>query len=225
MGGFLLGASSYLHAAQDWQSHDSIRHAVKEFLATEFSDQSDVRISAGNLDRRLRLAECSEDLNIFWPPSGKRTGNISIGVSCESEKPWKLYVQAKVATFSEVAILSRPVVRGEVLTRELLLLESREISRTGRQFITNPEQLLGYRFIRNVNAGKALQPRMLETPLLIKKGQQVTIIAGNPTLQVRMAGQAMRDGAKGDIIRVRNLSSSRIVEGEVLEKGVVKILY
>ncbi len=223
--GVLACAVTNLQAKEQWQSHQEIRTSVEHFLEQEFSDYRDIKVSAGNLDKRLKLLNCTDSLNVFWPPSGKRTGNVSVGVSCEGTKPWKLYVQAKVATFANVAVLVRPVVKGEILTADLIRLERQEVSKTGKHYIADVQPLLGFTFGRNVNAGNLLLPRMLQTPLFVKKGQHVTIVASNSALQVRMAGEALADGTKGDIVRVKNLSSSRVVQGEVLGKGLVKIYH
>jgi flagella basal body P-ring formation protein FlgA len=38
-----------------------------------------------------------------------------------------------------------------------------------------------------------------------------------------MSGKALADGAKGDLIKVRNDSSHRIVEGIVTQTGIVVV--
>ena len=39
----------------------------------------------------------------------------------------------------------------------------------------------------------------------------------------RMAGEALQDGAKGEMIRVRNLSSRQELQGEVVAPGLVRV--
>ena len=51
----------------------------------------------------------------------------------------------------------------------------------------------------------------------------MTILSEAGGIQVRMNGEALADGTQGKVVRVRNASSKRIVEGEVIAKGMVKV--
>jgi len=42
-------------------------------------------------------------------------------------------------------------------------------------------------------------------------------------LKVQMNGKALQDGSAGDLIRVKNLSSDRVIQGEVQMDGTVSI--
>ena len=76
---------------------------------------------------------------------------------------------------------------------------------------------------RPLAAGKPFDARFLKPRLLVKRGQEVVLLANTSSLSVRMSGKALADGAKGDLIKVRNTSSQRIVEGIVLENGIVVV--
>jgi flagella basal body P-ring formation protein FlgA len=74
-----------------------------------------------------------------------------------------------------------------------------------------------------VKAGMVLTPALLKPQLLIKRGEKVTILADTGAVQVRMEGKALMDGARGQVIRVRNLSSKREVEAAVVAPGIVQV--
>lgn len=205
------------------QSHDQIRDRVSQFVHDELSDEDDLDVQVKRLDRRLNLPVCETDLDTFWPPGARRSGNVSVGISCEGVKPWKIYVQVSILVLRDVAILNRPAVKGEVLDKTMVRFEKRDVSRAGSTYLNNVDQLVGYRFRRSSAAGKVLQPKMLEVPLLVERGSRVTIIAEMNSLTVRMKGEAMTDGSLGKVIRVKNLSSNRVVQGEIIAKGIVKI--
>lgn len=44
-----------------------------------------------------------------------------------------------------------------------------------------------------------------------------------PTINVKMPGEALSDGAPGQQIRVRNLRSQRIIKARVIEPGTVEV--
>ena len=220
----LLASGNHAWAASvERQSHASIREVVKHFILKELKGSADIKVEVRDLDRRLKLTRCSKPLHAFWPPGARKAGRSSIGVQCKGSKPWKIFVQADIAILENVAVLSRPVAKGDVLARDMLRYESRDVSRLGRNYVTEVTPLLGYRFRRAAGQGKLLAPRMLEAPRMVRRGQTVTLLAEAGGLQVRMSGKALADAAQGRIVRVRNLRSNRIVEGEVIAKGTVRV--
>lgn len=219
----LLSGKSALATVVERQSHESISKVAKHFVLKELKGSTQLKVDIKQLDRRLKLTQCTKPLNAFWPPGARKAGHSSIGVRCEGNKPWKIFVQANIAILEKVAVLSRPVVRGDVLSREMLRFESKDISRLGNRYVKDAEPLLGYRFKSPAGQGKLLAPRMLETPRMVRRGQTVTLLAEAGGIQVRMSGKALADGAMGKLIRVRNLGSKRIIEGEVIAKGTVKV--
>ena len=65
---------------------------------------------------------------------------------------------------------------------------------------------------------------MLTDVPLVTRGQQVTLEVGADTMNIRMAGEALDEAALGQRVRVRNLSSERVVEGVVRSAQVVEVL-
>ena len=86
-----------LSAAQPLHAPDDIRSEVRGFLAREVGPESpQLRIEVNEPDPRLRLARCEEPLSLALPPGGPRSGSITVGVRCTGERPWSLFVPARV---------------------------------------------------------------------------------------------------------------------------------
>jgi flagella basal body P-ring formation protein FlgA len=60
-------------------------------------------------------------------------------------------------------------------------------------------------------------------PILVKRGDTVTITTSNPNLAIAMQGTALMDGAQGQRIRVKNTTSNRVISGVVTKAGVVSV--
>mgnify|MGYP006202654589 CR=1 FL=1 len=63
----------------------------------------------------------------------------------------------------------------------------------------------------------------LQPDVLVRRGQQVTLIAANGGVQIRAQGQALTEGAADERVRVQNVSSLKVVEGVVESDGVVRV--
>ncbi|MEJ2687890.1 MAG: flagellar basal body P-ring formation chaperone FlgA [Gammaproteobacteria bacterium] len=207
------------------QSRAAIRSAAQTFLTTQvrahFSGKS--RIHVGHLDPRLRLDRCSGRLRAFLPPGGHLKGNTTVGVRCEAQVGWTVYLSARIALFGNVLVTTHPMGRGDRVGRSDVKPVERDLSRLPYGYISDLSDARGKLVTRMIAAGAVLTPSMLTAPRLIHRGDRVMLVAQAAGLQVQMAGKAMGDGAAGDKIRVQALSSNRIVQGVVVSASVVKV--
>lgn len=219
----LLGPT--VATAQALQSHDSIRSAARRFMLARVSaaGERDVSIKVDALDARLRLPACAAPLQAFAPPGGRNIGNTTVGVRCAGARPWTLYVPARVIVRDQVLVAQYALARGQTVTANALAWQERDLSRLSFGYLTDRAAALGKVLRRAVGAGTVITPDMLAAPLLVQRGQTVTLVAGGSAVAVRMSGKALSDGALGEIVRVRNPRSERVVQGVVVASGEVRV--
>lgn len=206
------------------QSLDSIREAVHRFVAAQPQRYIGTpRVDIGQLDPRLRLSSCATPLQVSFPRGSRLSGNTTVGVRCRKPKPWTVYVPLRISLFKKVVVTTRPVSRGLPLKRDDLMLQNRDLANLTRDYLTDPKLAVGMVARRPLSMGSVLSPDMLQAPRLIRRGEQITIIAKSAGLEVRMAGEALADGARGEIIRVRNLLTKKVIQAVVTETGIVKV--
>ncbi len=221
---FVSGISSSLLAANT-QSHDVIKQTVHDYLQDNTSQLSiQPKIKVGQLDSRLRLHACSKPLLAFTPDGSKLKGRTTVGVRCQGDKPWSIYIPATIAIYEEIVVATTPLMRGHIVSTTDIKLEKREVGKiSGQHFIYDLNLAVGKVLKRPISAGKVIQASYLEMPRLVRRGQMVTILAITNGLVVRMSGKSMMDGAKGDLIQVRNPKSKRIINGTVTASGEVRV--
>ena len=221
----LLAAGSVMAvAATPSQSHDSILEAARQHVL-EQSDKypSPPEVQTGRLDSRLRLAACDIPLETFSPPSNQQTAKVTVGVRCNGTKNWTLYVPVTVVVMADVVTAANELRRGQILTAQDLVIEQRDIARLHRGYLANLKEAIGKQVKYNIRRGQVLTPAKVAAPKAVKRNSRVTIVAQNPAIQVRMKGTALESGAIGDRIRVRNNSSKRELEAQVLAQGIVQV--
>jgi flagella basal body P-ring formation protein FlgA len=101
--------------------------------------------------------------------------------------------------------------------------QTRVIQGTGDSYLTDVTQLAGYTLKRPLGAGAALTADTMAADLVVKRGQQVTLLASVGGLEVRAMGLALNDAPAGGRAKVQNISSRRIVEGVVETADVIRI--
>ena len=207
------------------QSIDSIRKAAEQFVRSQpqVKRLDSATVDAGRLDPRLSLPLCDQPLQVFLPPGGKLMGKSNVGVRCTGSSPWTLYVPVTITAYANVATTNHGIQRGTLLSKEDFSLVQQPLHQLPAGYLQDPEQLVGMEMKRTVSAGRPLTRNMVKPPTLVKRGQQVTLIAQNPHFEVRMSGKALANGAAGDRIRVQNLSSKKVVEGTIDDQGAVLV--
>jgi len=62
----------------------------------------------------------------------------------------------------------------------------------------------------------------LKAAQLIAAGEQVQILSQSGSIRVQMSGEALSGGSLGQQIRVRNLTSGRVLRARVVAPGLVQ---
>ena len=206
------------------QDPESIRETARQFAAGMAAvERGAARVEVGALDRRLRLPECDKPLSAFLSPSSRNATRQSVGVRCEGNVPWSLYVPVTIDRPGQVVVTSRPVPRGQTVTDEDVRLAERDLGTLHRGYFTDLEQAIGQRTERDLPAEEVLVPGNVGKPNVIKRGAGVTILAADELLDVRMGGVALASGGLGERIRVRNASSKRELDAVVVGDGLVQV--
>jgi flagellar basal body P-ring formation protein FlgA len=121
-----------------------------------------------------------------------------------------------------LTVITQQVERGSVLTEnDITIIDaSTQIRRTGT---LDAKAIIGMEARRTLAAGQPVYGQDLQKPLMVKRNQLVTLVLSRNGLAIATSGKAMNDGSKGTMVRVQNVSSKQIIEGEVAADGVVRV--
>jgi flagella basal body P-ring formation protein FlgA len=92
-----------------------------------------------------------------------------------------------------------------------------------RDQITDPKVIIGGILKRKVKANKPLKKSMIRIPRLIKRGSIVELIFRRGGILLSAKGEALGDGKRSDIVKVKNLKSKKIVTGRVIGVNQVDV--
>ena len=208
------------------ESRENIFRAAKEGVLQmpEIQALANPQIARTQLDNRTRLTACPGPLNAEPTHRSFRGGRLTMKVSCEYEVSWSIYVPVTVTSDMTVVRVNRSLPRGTILSEHDLQALLVQRSPAHLPLINHIEEAIGSALKRPLTAGTELQHSMLEAPVVVKRGDQTVIAAGNAQLSVRMTGKALQDGAIGEQIRVQNLASKRTIQGEVQADGSILVM-
>lgn len=211
--------------AGNYQAAEPLRQSAKAFLDRQLAAvlENDTEITIGNLDRRLRLTACEQTPEAFLPAGTKLQGKLTVGLRCAGPKPWTVYIPAQIKTYTNVIAAARTLSRNTKITAADIINVRQETSRLHTGYFIHKDNVVGKILKHSMNVGQIFTPNRLKAPLLVRRGDEVTIIASTGGLQVRVKGKALKNAAKGEQIPVRNNQSKRIVQAIAVKSGIVNV--
>jgi len=125
--------------------------------------------------------------------------------------------------FDDVLVSSNPLRRGQIIDTNSVEYQKSNISRLSSGYYARGKSLKNLEVSRNLARGAILTPANLRPRMMVKAGQQVTLILNYKGLSVRSSGQALQSARIGQVVKVRNNQSRKIIEGIVTGEGLVRV--
>jgi flagellar basal body P-ring formation protein FlgA len=207
------------------ESLAAIRNAAQTYVKSLIpGNAAETTVTVNQLDNRLRLAPCAtKGLSAALPAGATLQARTTVGVSCAGPVHWTVFVPVTVESKIDVLVLNHAVNRDARLTEADVTIETRKTAGAGNAYLTKSTELAGRTVRRPLPVGTTLSVDMFTPDLIVRRGQDVTLLSSADTVEVRASGRALGDGAAGSRIHVQNLGSQRIVEGVVESADLVRI--
>jgi flagella basal body P-ring formation protein FlgA len=200
-----------------WQPPETIAAAARD--AAESAASGDAE--AVSIDARLKLARCAQPLEAKIERAIDR-GRGTVAVSCSRPSPWRLFVPVRMTNDVVVLVLTRAVQPGEVLEEADVETVRRSASSLPHDYFSDGEQAVGLAARRAHPAGAVVTAAALEAPEVVRRGELVTLTAGDGPITVRAEGIALEPAKLRGRLKVRS-ASGRVVEGTAEGPGQVRV--
>jgi flagella basal body P-ring formation protein FlgA len=157
---------------------------------------------------------------------------VAVVVSVDGRQHAEVPVDLEVRHFGEVVVSKNPLEANQTLKAEDLYLDRREVTELSG-FFSSIESLVGQRARRAIRPLTVIgsddvmrndaAPLPQEVPVLIKRQDRVRLMGQTSALSVSVLGEALQDGRAGELIRLRNVDSQRIIMGRVVSPNEVRV--
>jgi flagella basal body P-ring formation protein FlgA len=206
----------------------SLKQQHIQLLDLSFIDNYDLEITLSNLHTTLlNQLPCTRE-NIIFKHTGKNTtGNVRYQAHCsthslQNKTTKKVTLNLNIKLFIPILLSKHALNANSTIDASDLYFKKTDISRLHTGYFTEISDIVGLDVRRTLPAGKILNPLLVQSPLLIDKGDEVIIWANVPGLTIKMTGIAMTSGRKGKQISVKNKSSGKIIKARVLDSALVE---
>ncbi len=169
------------------------------------------------------LTPCPTEITIE-SSSGMPFGNLQRRAQC-IEEGWSLFIRAKVTVTAKLPVAARALKRGEIIGQQDIVFQSQVLSGNDRQIIGQVSELLGRQVKRQIRRHRVIQVNQLTAPMWVNLGDKVIIEARSNGFYANMPGEALESGGEGQGIRVKNLSSGKVIIAYPVAKGRVATIF
>ena len=221
---FLLCLPQFVSANQQIESHKSIKKQANAYLQSLVdASNGQHEIAIQNLDQRLKLKKCPLPLEIQLVTEQIKTGKNTLKISCTSITPWRIFISSYIKLFTHVIVTTQPLAKGHKIKESDLMLLRSDITSLRSSYFSRKQGITNHITKRRLNRGTIISPKHLTKPILIKKGDTVSIIAKSDGFQIHMKGIAQHNASKGELIRVKNSTSKKIIQGIAVNSQTVRV--
>ncbi|WP_319409774.1 flagellar basal body P-ring formation chaperone FlgA [uncultured Desulfosarcina sp.] len=185
----------------------------------------DVTISDINLDETLQLPVGKLTYQILPSRNEDYLGQtiLALHLFVDGEPVRKVWVNATISVMADVVTVVRPLGKYAVIELADLSLERRDLSGLSSDTVSRIEDVLGNRTTRMIYPQTVLQANMVASPPLVRRGDIVKIVANTGPMIITATGVVKQQGCKGEMVRVMNTDSNRIITARVTGPGAVAV--
>ncbi|MBP2298781.1 flagellar basal body P-ring formation chaperone FlgA [Azospirillum picis] len=159
--------------------------------------------------------------NLYYSPvQGRFAAEI---VVTGTQPQVRLPVSGRAFGVVQIPVLTRRVVPGDIIGPGDVDWQDMRADQTTSDTAATDIQLVGMTPKRGISTNQPVRLRDLQSPRMVDKGAMVTITLATPSMTLTTQGKALQDGGRGEVIRVVNTQSNRIVEATVAGPNVVAV--
>jgi flagellar basal body P-ring formation protein FlgA len=120
-----------------------------------------------------------------------------------------------------VPVLNSRVKHGMVITEDDVVMDSVASAKVRANTVTDINMLVGKTAKQSISPHRAIRIDELESPKIIEIGNTVAMRYTTAYMSINAVGEALQEGGIGDIIRVRNHDSNKVINARVISKDEV----
>lgn len=207
------------------QDQSSAEVRLTNFIKKMYDRDEYIEVRLGHMPNDLRGRPNITNISFVRIPDGRGEGLCLVELGGMNRRVKNVYVPFRVIRKTKVFVLTDNARRGDTLTENLVAKKDTILHGNNSVYPVRMDDILGKVLKRNAVAGTVITASLLDVPILIQKGELVTIIVENRRLLVQAKGKALEKGRMGETIRVKNVSSEKEIFAKVVGENTVNVSF
>ena len=127
----------------------------------------------------------------------------------------QLQIVGRLISVASVPVPTHDLARGEVIGEADIEWLRLPRAKLGGDVVTTADRIIGLQSRRILRARTPVRSTNLQPPLLVSKGDQVTLVFATSSMRLTAMGRALDSGSRSEVIRVLNTQSNNTVEARI----------
>jgi flagellar basal body P-ring formation protein FlgA len=197
---------------------------LDEIRARQPLDDGEIQLDNPAL-RLAVAAEAADTIGIEGLTVDARTGRFSALISAPANDAdaERQRVSGRVFRLLKVPTLNRAVAPGEIIRAGDVAFLRLRADRIAGDVVAELGELVGRTPHRPLRAHEPLRAGDIQVPIVVHKGDLVTVFLETPLMRLSAQGKALEDGAMGAAIRIANTKSNRVIDAVVTGPNLASI--
>jgi flagella basal body P-ring formation protein FlgA len=182
-----------------------LSEAIAAYLDTQAGNQGawDVAVQAD--EEQLRVLH--EVQGPYRIAGGKSpwVGRQRFQVNVEGRPQGSLTVYAEVSLPPSIVVAVRAIPRGALIRAGDVQLQPGGRNIGADEALSSLDEAVGCEATQGIAAGKILTHDAVRAPLMVRRGEVVTVYVRSPAIEIRTTGRVRDDGSMGELVAVESL--------------------
>ncbi|OUR75700.1 flagella basal body P-ring formation protein FlgA [Alphaproteobacteria bacterium 46_93_T64] len=203
-----------------------ITEEIYAALETELqSDQFEMALTSRGLNIQVSVNELPIiEVESLSYSLRKETFSAILVAPADAENPRRYRVAGKIYQQVMVPVTAHLMRAGEEIREADIDYKMVRRGKVSRNVAIHIDDILGKSPRRTIRTGGLINLNNLGEPVTIPKGKIIAVTLKNGGIALSITGRALEDGAEGDVIRVENIASRKIVQAQIINAQEVRII-
>ncbi len=128
-----------------------------------------------------------------------------------------------IERYVKALVASHKISRGQYVDASDVEVKKVEQSRLDDESFVTEEEIAGLQAVRTIYPDTVLTPDLLTMPPLVRRGQHASVVVSGDGFNIMTRGRVLENGTADQLVRVRLLSSRKIVKARVVDSKTLKM--
>lgn len=167
------------------------------------------------------------DLDISLVDPSKDRGDVGLIVSASSDsiRFFKIPVFFKVRVYEDVVVARKRIGRKQQLNERDLSIARRETTTINGFTFFSVDDLIGKTTTTVVQPNAIITEDLVEAPSIVTQGAVVELFIQSSGFKIITKGIAQETGCIGDVIKVKNIHSNKMLYGTIIDSDKIRIIF
>lgn len=132
-------------------------------------------------------------------------------------------IRVRIEVLTDVVASTHGIPRDHILGPGDVAVTSKWMDTATTGVLTDAGEAVGKKAAMRLNAGTEITRQMLRSVPVVKKGEVVRVVLESGPMVISTVGLCQEDGGQGDLVRVQNLTSKKIIFARVMATSLVRV--